>query len=169
MDNISSSGDSQNKPRRGFLLGFVIVLLTVVFIAGLRWIFSLSADAIGNSPFLAFDYAVGLTMIFLPCTLPLAFVIVPLAMGKSYAKGIGMALSFGIGVLITLSIYGILIGLFGQALGISRVETAKNIFYVLACALAVFFALGELGLTRLKIRQRRGLKHKECFWRFLRS
>ena len=151
MDNISSSGDSQNKPRRGFLLGFVIVLLTVVFIAGLRWIFSLSADAIGNSPFLAFDYAVGLTMIFLPCTLPLAFVIVPLAMGKSYAKGIGMALSFGIGVLITLSVYGILIGLFGQALGISRVETAKNILYVLAGAFAVFFALGELGLTRFRM------------------
>src|SRR3989338_5036538 len=121
MDNISSSGDSQNKPRRGFLLGFVIVLLTVVFIAGLRWI------------------------------LPLAFVIVPLAMGKSYAKGIGMALSFGIGVLITLSIYGILIGLFGQALGISRVETAKNILYVLAGAFAVFFALGELGLTRFRM------------------
>src|SRR3989344_6360075 len=46
---------------------------------------------------------------------------------------------------------GFLIGLFGQALGISRVETAKNILYVLAGAFAVFFALGELGLTRFRM------------------
>lgn len=129
---------------------FLIFLfgLIGIFVYGLRFIFSLGAQEVGSVPFLLFDYTVGLTMIFLPCTLPLAFVIVPMVMGKSYQKGIGMALSFGLGVTITLSFYGILIGLLGQALGIHQVETAKNILYVLAGLLAILFALGELKLIR---------------------
>jgi len=129
---------------------FLILLfgLIGIFVYGLRFVFSLGASDVGSVPFLLFDYTVGLTMIFLPCTLPLAFVIVPLVMGKSYQKGIGMALSFGLGVTITLSFYGVLIGLLGQALGISQVETAKNILYAVAGILAILFALGELKLIR---------------------
>jgi cytochrome c-type biogenesis protein len=129
---------------------FLILLfgLIGIFIYGLKFVFSLGSQDLGSVPFLLFDYTVGLTMIFLPCTLPLAFVIVPLVMGKSYGKGIGMALSFGIGVTITLSFYGVLIGLFGKALGVSQVETAKNILYAVAGLLAILFALGELKLIR---------------------
>ena len=61
-----------------------------------------------------FSYAMGLTMIVLPCTFPLAFVIVPLSLGKGPMKGLGMALSFGIGVAITLSMYGVLAAIIGQ-------------------------------------------------------
>jgi len=130
-----------------FFVIFVLILIGI-FIAGLKWVFTLGASDVGSASFLVFDYAVGLTMIFLPCTLPLAFVIVPLVMGKSYQKGIGMAVAFGLGVTITLSFYGVLIGLLGQALGISQVETAKNILYAIAGILAILFALGELKLIR---------------------
>lgn len=135
--------------RPPFIFLLLLVALIALFAFGLRWIFSLGAQDVGSAPFLLFDYAVGLTMIFLPCTLPLAFVIVPLAMGKSYQKGIGMTLAFGIGVTFTLSIYGALIGLFGQALGVHQVETAKNILYALAGLFALLFALGELQLIPL--------------------
>jgi len=129
---------------------FLILLfgLIGIFIYGLQFVFSLGSGEVGSVPFLLFDYTVGLTMIFLPCTLPLAFVIVPLVMGRSYGKGIGMALAFGLGVTITLSFYGVLIGLLGQALGIHQVETAKNILYAVAGLLAILFALGELKLIR---------------------
>lgn len=129
---------------------FVIFLLGLIgiFIYGLRFVFSLGSGDVGSVPFLMFDYTVGLTMIFLPCTLPLAFVIVPMVMGKSYQKGIGMALAFGLGVTVTLSLYGVLIGLLGQALGVSQVETAKNILYAVAGLFAILFALGELKLIR---------------------
>jgi len=145
--------DSQThnaSPKKRPPLIFLILLfgLIGVFIYGLRFVFSLGSGDVGSVPFLIFDYGVGLTMIFLPCTLPLAFVIVPMVMGKSYGKGIGMALSFGLGVTITLSFYGVLIGLFGQALGVSQVETAKNILYAVAGLLAILFALGELKLIR---------------------
>lgn len=148
---ISSIGETKSNTENRRLTPVLIavtVILLGIFIFGLRWIFSLGAEGISNTSFLLFDYGVGLTMIFLPCTLPLAFVIVPLVMGRSYFKGIGMALAFGLGVTITLSVYGIFIGLLGQALGINQVELAKNILYALAGFFAIFFALGELGFTK---------------------
>jgi cytochrome c-type biogenesis protein len=141
---------TQTKNKSSIFLFLVVIILGAIFFYGLKWIFSLPKEAIGSVPFLLFDYAVGLTMIFLPCTLPLAFVIVPLSMGKSPAKGIGMALSFGIGVSITLSIYGLLIGTLGQALGVNQIETAKGVLYSLAGLLAFTFALGELGILRFR-------------------
>src|SRR3990167_3599957 len=61
-----------------------------------------------------FAYAMGLTMIVLPCTFPLAFVIVPLSLGKGPIKGLGMALAFGIGVALTLRMYGVLAAIIGK-------------------------------------------------------
>jgi len=97
-------------PRRGrrLLIIFLTLVLFAIFAGGLLWIFTLgSASPVGFGWFV-FAFAAGLSMIVLPCTLPLAFVIVPLSMGKGYARGIATALSFGIGVAIMLSIYGIL-------------------------------------------------------------
>ncbi|OGH13544.1 MAG: hypothetical protein A2860_03730 [Candidatus Levybacteria bacterium RIFCSPHIGHO2_01_FULL_37_33] len=139
---------AKTRPPLFFVL--LVILLIGIFISGLKWIFTLGASDVGSTSFLVFDYAVGLTMIFLPCTLPLAFVIVPMVMGRSYQKGIGMALAFGLGVTITLSFYGALIGLLGQLLGIHQVETAKNILYAVAGFLAILFALGELGLIKFQ-------------------
>ena len=142
----SSEPQAPQKSRAIFIV--VILGLLVIFLAGLRWVFAVNPD---QAPFLLFSYAVGLTMIFLPCTLPLAFVIVPLSMGKSYRRGIGIALAFGLGVTITLSFYGALVGLLGDALGVGRVETAKNILYTVAGLLGIFFALGEIGLIRFRM------------------
>lgn len=139
----------QNQPITSkWPLTAVILVLAAIFIFGLKWVF----EAVPlQAPFLLFSYAVGLTMIFLPCTLPLAFVIVPLSMGKNVKKGIGIALAFSVGVIITLSIYGALIGFLGNALGVGRVETAKNILYALAGILGIAIALGELELINFKM------------------
>lgn len=107
-----------------------------------------------------FSFAAGLTMIVLPCTLPLAFVIVPLSIGgaggndprKSAIKGFGMAICFGLGVVITLSLYGVAAALIGKvAIGTlgAPLEIAKNWLYFIAGTLAYLFALGELGLINM--------------------
>ena len=97
MDETTAQVSQQSSiesTRRHPPLIFLILLfgLIGIFIYGLQFIFSLGGGEVGSVPFLVFDYTVGLTMIFLPCTLPLAFVIVPLVMGKSYGKGIGLSL-----------------------------------------------------------------------------
>ena len=101
-----------------------------------------------------FSFAAGLTMIVLPCTLPLAFVIVPLSMGKGVVKGLGMAIAFGSGVTIMLSAYGIIAALVGEftigALG-APLELVKNWLYFIAGLFAYIFALGELGLLRFRM------------------
>ena len=150
MDTTPPENITSEPKKRSTVLVISTIILLVVFFFGLKWILSLPREAVGSTPFLLFDYAVGLTMIFLPCTLPLAFVIVPLAMGKSFTKGIGMALSFGVGVTITLGIYGLAIGSLGRLLGIDQVETTKNVLYAIAGLLALGFALGELGLIRFR-------------------
>ncbi len=139
--------ENQSKSTKWPIIG-VIVILAAIFGVGLNWVFGVVPD---QAPFLLFSYAVGLTMIFLPCTLPLAFVIVPLSMGKSPKRGIGIALAFSLGVIITLSIYGTLIGSLGNILGIGRVEMAKNILYALAGILGIAIALGELELIKFKM------------------
>src|SRR3989344_5831073 len=145
--DIETAAETQLKSSKLPILGAVLVL-AAIFGVGLNWVFGVVPD---QAPFLLFSYAVGLTMIFLPCTLPLAFVIVPLSMGKSPKKGIGIALAFSLGVIITLSIYGALIGTLGNILGIGRVETAKNILYALAGLFGITIALGELSLINFKM------------------
>lgn len=125
------------------------------FIAvGLFWFFFLGpATPVGFGWYL-FSFAAGLSMIVLPCTLPLAFVIVPLSMGKGVAKGLGIAIAFGLGVALTLSMYGVIAAVVGEvAIGTlgAPLETVKNWLYFFAGAAAYLFALGELGLIRVRM------------------
>ena len=112
-----------------------------------------SGSPVGTG-WVVFSYTMGLTMIVLPCTFPLAFVIVPLAMGKGPGKGFAMALAFGAGVAITLSLYGVLAAVLGEvaigALG-APLEVVKNWLYVFAGAFAFLFALGELGFVKVRM------------------
>lgn len=142
----------ENKKGRAFFVAFTVGLLALV-VAGLFWIFVLSPSAPVGFGWFLFSFAAGLSMIVLPCTLPLAFVIVPLSMGKGYAKGLATALSFGIGVAITLSMYGILAAVLGKAVIGSGGggEILKNWFYVAAGVLALAFALGELGFVKFRM------------------
>ncbi len=131
---------------------FFIILALVIF--GLLWAFIFGPANPNGFGWYLFAYAMGLTMIVLPCTLPLAFVIVPLSMGKGPVKGLGLALSFGLGVAITLSLYGVLAAIVGQvAIGSlnAPLETVKNWVYFIAGAFAYLFALGEIGLVKYRL------------------
>ncbi len=130
------------------LLGFTVIL-TAIFAIGLRWVF-FAAPSTDSAIFYLYDYAVGLTMIFLPCTLPLAFVVVPLAMGKGYARGIGIAAAFAAGVTLTLSFYGALLGQIGLTF-LGSAETAKNWMYMFAGAMGLLFAFHDIGLRGFKM------------------
>ena len=139
------------------IIAISAVLITVVIAAGLFWFLFLApqaGEALGKLGWYIFSFAAGLTMIVLPCTLPLAFVIVPLSMGKGLVKGLGMALSFGAGVALMLSVYGVLAALAGKA-GLSmmgaQVEDIKNWVYFLAGIFAYTFALAEIGLLKFRM------------------
>jgi cytochrome c-type biogenesis protein len=135
--------DAQKK-LRVILVVTAFVLFSIILI-GLFWLSNTTKDQAG---WLAFSYATGLSMIVLPCTLPLAFVIVPLAMGKDPKKGLAIAFSFALGVTITLSMYGAIIAKLGQVVGLDR---AKDTMYLIAGVFAVVFGLGELGLIKLRV------------------
>lgn len=139
------------------IIAITAILLTTVIGMGLLWFLFLAPQAgaeIGRLGWYLFSFAAGLTMIVLPCTLPLAFVIVPLSMGKGLLKGLGMALSFGTGVALMLSLYGVLAALAGKAglnmLG-AQVEDIKNWVYFFAGIFAYTFALAEIGLLKFRM------------------
>lgn len=138
------------------IIAIAILSLLAIIGAGIFWFLFLApqvgADAqLGRLGWYFFSFAAGLTMIVLPCTLPLAFVIVPLSMGKGVIKGLGIALSFGAGVALMLSLYGVVVALLGRA-GINFLgaggEDVKNWVYFIAGIFAYAFALGEIGLVK---------------------
>ncbi len=134
---------------RNWLIGGLLVV-TAGIIFGLLYLFVIAPSVPnGSVGWYLFSFATGLTMIVMPCTLPLAFVIVPLSMGKGMVKGIGMALAFGLGVAFTLSLYGVAAALLGGlalgALG-ADLESLKNWVYFGAGIFALIFALSEIGL-----------------------
>jgi cytochrome c-type biogenesis protein len=138
-----SLSDSQRRFRI-MMVAAAFILFSIILV-GLFWLSNTTKDQAG---WLAFSYATGLSMIVLPCTLPLAFVIVPLAMGKDPKKGLSIAFAFALGVTITLSMYGALIAKLGEVVGLDR---AKDTMYLIAGLFAVVFGLGELGLIKLRV------------------
>jgi cytochrome c-type biogenesis protein len=139
---------------RKILLGTLFGLFAVI-VFGLIWFFvGAGAEAPVGFGWYLFSFAAGLSMIVLPCTLPLAFIIVPLSMGKGVGKGFAIAVAFGLGVAITLSMYGVLTAALGQfaigSLG-APLETVKNWLYFIAGVFAYLFALGELGLVNFRM------------------
>lgn len=95
------------------------------------------------------SFAGGISNIVLPCTLPLVFIIVPLAMSAGNArKGLLMTLLFGLGLTITLSIYGAAIAQVGKYLGL---DDATRVMYGIAGLAAFLFGLSELKLIRIEL------------------
>jgi len=109
----------------------------------------------GQTANVAFAYVVGLSMIVLPCTLPLAFVIVPMAMGKGPKKGLIMALLFGLGLAITLSMYGLFVAIVGKSLGLNQAiggaGTVSRILFIIGGLAAFIFGLSELNLINFRM------------------
>lgn len=150
----------ESKVSKKVVLFLAIALFSVIAL-GLFWLFSYKGTVTVGDPnnlgmfWWIFSFAAGLSMIVLPCTLPLAFVIVPLSMGRGIVKGLGMALSFGLGIAITLSLYGVVAALLGgvaiSTLGSDAAETIKNWVYFIAGIFALVFALSEIGLMKFRM------------------
>ncbi len=142
-----------NRARTLLIFGAISVFAAMVF--GLLYLFVIAPAAPGSSlGWFLFSFATGITMIIMPCTLPLAFVIVPLSMGKGLVKGISMALAFGLGITITQSLYGVAAAVLGKlaigALG-ADLEVVKNWVYLVAGIFALVFALSEIGLMKFRM------------------
>src|SRR3989344_8117369 len=118
----------QDQEPRKLLVGLILALF-FIFITGLVWFFGFSQSSPIGAGWFLFSFAAGLSMIVLPCTLPLAFVIVALSMGKGVVKGLGMAFFFGLGVVLMLSAYGVIAAIVGgvaiDSLG-APLEVVKN-------------------------------------------
>ncbi len=93
-------------------------------------------------------YVAGLSMIVLPCTLPLVFIIVPLSMGQGYKKGLSMALLFGLGLTITIASYGIAISVIGQT---ASLDQASTLMFLIAGLSAFVFGLSQLKIISLRL------------------
>ena len=156
--NPTSNQSPQNvegRARTGLIFGSVGAFAAIIF--GLLYFFVIAPSQPQSGGgwsvgWFLFSFGAGLTMIVLPCTLPLAFVIVPLSMGKGLVRGLSMALAFGIGVTLTLSVYGILAATVGkfalESLELS-IEVVKNWVYFVAGIFAFIFALSEIGLLNI--------------------
>jgi len=126
-------------------------LFSLIFI-GL--VFSLEISGIDGQEhtsylsWLVIAYVAGLSMIVLPCTLPLVFIIVPLSMGKGYKKGLTMALLFSLGLVITITAYGIGIAAIGQSASLDQVST---VMFLIAGSAAFVFGLSQLKIISLKL------------------
>jgi len=127
------------------------VLFSLIFV-GL--VFSLEISGIEGQEhtsylsWLVIAYVAGLSMIVLPCTLPLVFIIVPLSMGKGYKKGISMALLFSLGLVITITAYGVGIAVIGQSASLDQVST---VMFLIAGVAAFVFGLSQLKIISLKL------------------
>ena len=130
----------------------IFALFSLIFVGG---IFGVTYDtAIGAGQELSYpswlviSYLAGLSMIILPCTLPLVFIIVPLSMGKGGKKGLTMAGLFGAGLTITIMFYGLGIGVLGQTADLDQI----SIYMFLIAGIAAFlFGLSQLKLLELKL------------------
>jgi cytochrome c-type biogenesis protein len=125
------------------LVTTAFVLFSVIIVALVYLSTSTSTAATAT-----LSFAGGVSNIFLPCTLPLAFIIVPLSMAQEYKKGLIMALLFGAGLIITLAAYGVAIAFMGQYLGLDQ---ATRVMYAVAGIAALLFGLAELKLVNFEL------------------
>ncbi len=134
------------------LIFAVFVMFSLIFVGGI--FVATNEIAIGANQELSYpswliiSYLAGLSMIILPCTLPLVFIIIPLSMGKGGKKGLMMALLFGAGLTITISLYGVGIGTLGQTADLDEIS---SYMFLIAGVAAFIFGLSQLKLFELKL------------------
>ncbi|MBA4451972.1 MAG: cytochrome C biogenesis protein [Nitrosopumilaceae archaeon] len=134
------------------LIVIVFALFSLIFLGGIFGITNETAISAGQElsypSWLIIAYLAGLSMIILPCTLPLVFIIIPLSMGKGGKKGLAMASLFGAGLTITIMFYGLGIGVLGQTADLDEI----SIYMFLIAGVAAFlFGLSQLKLFELKL------------------
>lgn len=126
---------------------FSLIFLGIIFSLGT----TITIDGKEHTTYLSWiviAYVAGLSMIVLPCTLPLVFIIVPLSMGQGYKKGLSMALLFGIGLTITIASYAIAVAAIGQSVSLDQ---ASTFMFLIAGVAAFVFGLSQLKLISLKL------------------
>jgi len=132
----------------------VLISFTLFSLIFVGLVFSLEISGIDGQEhtsylsWLVIAYVAGLSMIVLPCTLPLVFIIVPLSMGKGYKKGITMALLFSFGLVITITAYGVGIAAIGQSASLDQVST---VMFLIAGGAAFVFGLSQLKIISLRM------------------
>ena len=127
-------------------------LFSLIFV-GIIFSFTSDITIKGNQDisylsWLIIAYVAGLSMIILPCTLPLVFIIVPLSMGQGYKKGLGMALLFGAGLTTTITAYGSGVAILGKSASLDQISV---IMFLIAGTAAFIFGLSQLKLLKLKL------------------
>lgn len=142
---------SQVSAKKSLIL-IAFFLFSLIFVGGIFGITNDTAISAGHElsypSWLVISYLAGLSMIILPCTLPLVFIIIPLSMGKGGKKGLFMALLFGAGLTITIMFYGLGIGILGQTADLDQI----SIYMFLIAGIAAFlFGLSQLKLLELKL------------------
>lgn len=132
--------------QKRFRIKLVIAAFVLFFVILFGFIYlSTSPEATAT---MLLSFAGGISNIVLPCTLPLVFIIVPLAMVAGGKKGLWMSILFGLGLIITLSVYGAVVGVLGKYLGL---DTATRIMYSIAGIAALIFGLSELKLIKFEL------------------
>lgn len=97
---------------------------------------------------LVIAYLAGLSMIILPCTLPLVFIIIPMSMGQGHKKGLLMALLFGAGLTIMITSYGIVISALGKTASLDQISF---LMFLVAGMAAFVFGLSQLKMFSLNL------------------
>lgn len=136
--------------KSGVLIAFVLfsfIFLGIVF--SLTSDIAVKADSdLSYLSWLVISYVGGLSMIVLPCTLPLVFIIVPLSMGQGYKKGLIMALLFGVGLTTTITLYGLGVAYLGKSTSLDQFST---IMFAIAGIAGFVFGLSQLKLVNIKL------------------
>ena len=105
-------------------------------------------ESISYIGWLTIAYVAGLSMIVLPCTLPLVFIIVPITLNQNRRKGLLMAMLFGIGLVTTITAYGIGVSEFGKVASLDQISFTM---FLIAGIAAFVFGLSQLKLLNLKM------------------
>jgi cytochrome c-type biogenesis protein len=126
-----------------WLVSIAFVLFSIILIG----LFSLWTSP-KFIPGYSLSFLAGLSMIFLPCTFPLVFIIVPLALSKKIGKGLMMALLFGAGLTLIFTLYGMALGWLGGFVELYRITSWMLVFGGVA---ALIFGISELNLIKFKL------------------
>jgi cytochrome c-type biogenesis protein len=125
-------------------LVFLAFFLLSIILIGI-FSFMTSAEFI---PGYSLAFLAGLSMIALPCTFPLVFIIVPLALSREKGKGFMMALLFGLGLIVTFTLYGVVLGWLGGFVALYKIVSTMLLVGGVA---ALFFGISELDLVNFKL------------------
>ena len=137
----------------GRRIGFAVALGTAAIAAIASAELYAAAGGAVRGTGLVLSFLSGMTMLVLPCTLPMVFVIVPLVLQRSVREGLGMAVAFGVGVSTTLAAYGAAVALAGHYLGITSVT---RWMWLIGGFATYGFGLAQLGVLPMRIPAYRG-------------